>query len=88
MQPYTVVVNKDMSGFYNEPIIGLSYKLFLGVSPNNPNVAVVATTRQDVVGMHRDVPIVSLPVTSIGFESLDMLIPAPYEVLVKLGLSV
>jgi hypothetical protein len=86
LQPYSIVVRKDNSGFYKKPSIGSLSMMFLGVSPQNRDLAIVAHTREDVVGEHKGAPIVKLPYSTITLEPLDSLVEAPYEVLVELGI--
>lgn len=85
LKPYSIVVRKDNTGFYNAPSIGSQVMMFLGVSPQNSELAVVAHTRQDVVGAHLDVDIVALPYSVITLEPLSNLKEAPNDVLEKVG---
>ena len=84
--PYTVVVRKDLSGFYQDNSIGSLSMIFLGICPQDTTLACVATTREDVVGDHGGVPIVKLPFSTITFEKLENLMEAPVDVLLKLGI--
>ena len=86
IKPFSIVVRKDESGFYKERSIGTTSMMYLGTSPQNPNLAVVAVTREDVVGEHKDIPIVRLPYSTITLEPIDNLVEAPEDVLVQLGI--
>lgn len=87
ISPYSIVIRKDGEGFYKEKNIGAFFMMYLGISPQNPKLAIVAITREDVVGFHKDEPIVKLPFSSISFEEIDNLIEASDDVLVKLGIK-
>jgi len=87
IQPYSIVIRKDNTGFYKEQSIGTLFMVYLGISPQNKDLAVVSIIREDVIGMHKDVPIVKLPYSTISFEKLDNLIEAPDNILIKLGIK-
>ena len=86
LKPFSVVVRKNGSGFMMNKEFGSVYTIFLGVSPQNPDMAITATTREAVVGHHQGAVIVNQPVSSIGIEPLANLVTAPDDVLEKLGL--
>lgn len=87
IKPFSIVLRKDLSGFCKKPTMGSLSMLFLGVSPQNPKLAVVAITREAVVGTPQDVSIVRMPYSTITLEPMDNLIVATKEVLIELGIT-
>lgn len=83
---FSIVTRKDGSGYLNTKEFGSNYLVFMGISPHNPEIAVLSQCRQHVVGFHNEQPIMALPQSTLIFEKLDNLVLASDNILKELGL--